>query len=135
MVEHTGSELVKVVVGNEQDRALTASVVQSMDAISERLARADEFNAAVVAALTQLGATPPVVNVPAPHIDVNVPAPEVTVEAAQITVEAPQVTVEAAKAPEVTVQPNIVLPASQRTVTFERDPLTREVTKAEVTEV
>lgn len=128
-----GSELVKVVVGNEQDRALTASVVQSMDAISERLARADEFNAAVVAALQQLGATPPVVNVPAPQIDVNVPPAEVKVEP-QITVEAPQVTVEAAPVPEVTVNPNIMLPPVTKTVTFERDPLTREVTSAEVTE-
>lgn len=118
------------------DEALTASVMQQMERMSERQARTDE---ALVAALQAIGARDPVVNVHAAPITieptpVTVQAPNVTVESPTVNVEAPSVNVEA---PSVTVQPadvNVTLPERQKTVTFERDPLTQQVTRAEVTE-
>jgi phage baseplate assembly protein gpV len=108
--------------------ALTAAV---MERIAERQSLTDQ---ALVAALEAIGTRESVVNVhpvvePTP---VTVEAPHVTVEAPHITVEAPAVNVPAAQ---ITVQPaNVMLPERSKTVTFERDPLTQQVTKAEVVE-
>lgn len=118
------------------DEALTASVMQQMERMSERQARTDQ---ALVAALEAIGAKESVVNVHAAPITVNptpvnVEAPNVTVESPTVNVEAPNVSV---AAPAVTVKPadvNVTLPERQKTVTFERDPLTQQVTRAEVTE-
>lgn len=128
--EEKSSELVKIVVGNEQDRALTASVVHSIDAISERLAATEEMSRAMVAALQTMGQ--PII---------NVPTPSVTVEPAQVTVEVPEVTITppdvnvTVDAPQVSVHPQIVVeqPQTTKTITFERD-LSGRVTQAEVVE-
>jgi hypothetical protein len=120
------SELVKIEIG---DQALTAALVQKMDAMSERQA---ETERALVAALHAIGTRDSVVNVEAPSVTVEpavwtVEAPHVIVESPTVNVEAPNVTVES---PDV----NVVLPERQKTITFERDPLTQQVTSADVVE-
>lgn len=127
-VSAAASELVKIEIGKENE-ALTASVLAQMEKMSEREA---QTQAALVAALHAIGTRSPEVHVAAPNVDVA--APNVTVESPAVTVEAPNVTVEAAAAPNVTVHPEINLPSPSKTVTFERDPLTGQVSKAEVTE-
>lgn len=120
------SELVNITIGNE---ALTSSLMMQMERMSERQTATDQ---ALVAALQAIGERDPVVNVhPSP---VTVEPANITVEQPAITVEQPAITVEA---PNIVVQPadvNVTLPERQKTVTFERDPLTNQVTKAEVTE-
>lgn len=118
------------------DTALAASVARQMEWMSERQARTDD---ALIATLQALGNREPVVNIHASPIAIEPTA--VTVTPTPITVEAPNVTVEAATVnvppTQVTVQPadvNVTLPERQKTVTFERDPLTQQVTKAEVVE-
>lgn len=113
------SELVKIVVGNEQDRALTASVVQALEATNGRLEQTERMALSLAAALEQMAQPPaPVVNVTTP--DVHVPPAQVTVEAPQITVQPADVIV---PAPNITVHPEITLPAQNvtKTVTMERD--------------
>jgi hypothetical protein len=126
------SRVVKIEIPT--DEALTASVMQQMERMSERQARTDQ---ALVAALEAIGAKENIVNVHSAPITVN-PTP-VNVEAPNVTVEAPTVNVPPTTvnvaAPNVTVKaPDVVLPERQKTVTFERDPLTQQVTRAEVTE-
>lgn len=121
------SELVKIEIGKE-NVALTASLMERMDAMSQREALTTE---ALVAALHAISTKEHVINVEA------APTPSVTVEAAppaevKVDVHVPEQTLELK--PEISFSPEIHLPASQKTVTFERDPLTREVTKAEVVE-
>lgn len=122
-----GSELVKIEIGKENE-ALTASVLQQLEKMS---ARESETQQALVAALHAIGTRSPVVNVEAPNVDVA--APNVNVEPPAVTVEAPEVTVQA---PNVSITPdiNVHLPSSSRTVTFERDPLSGQVTQAKVEE-
>lgn len=122
-----GSELVKIEIGKENE-ALTASVLQQLEKMSAREA---ETQQALVAALHAIGTRSPVVNVEAPNVDVA--APNVNVEPPAVTVEAPEVTVQA---PNVSITPdiNVHLPSSSRTVTFERDPLSGQVTQAKVEE-
>ena len=104
------SELVRIEVG---DQALTASLLERMEQMSQREALTTE---ALVAALHAIGTRNPVVNVEAP------PAPNVTVEApppAEVNVHLPE-----QAAPNVTVNPEIVLPEkrdTKRTVAFLRD--------------
>lgn len=96
------------------------------------MAAEKEERAALVAALSAIGQ--PVINVAAPEVTVEAaPAPEVKVEVAApaVTVQQPDIQV---AAPNVTVRPEINMPSSSKTVTFERDPLTGQVSKAEVTE-
>ena len=124
------TELVGLILKDEREKSLTASLAQSMDAIAERMAAEKMERSALVAALSQIGQ--PVINVPAPEIHVDVPTPEVKVD-----VQAPEVTVNVPEAkfeiptPEVTV--NVEAPASTRTVTFERD-VTGRLSKAEIAE-
>jgi hypothetical protein len=119
------SELVNITIGNE---ALTSSLMMQMERMSERQTATDQ---ALVAALQAIGERESVVNV--------APA-SVTVEQPSITVESPTVNVEpvfTVEAPQVTVLPadvNVVLPERQKTVTFERDPLTNQVTSADIVE-
>jgi hypothetical protein len=124
------TELVGLLLKDDRERSLVASVAESQAMMQQQQT---EDRQALIAALGRMGS--PVVNVPAPEVTVNVPAAEVnfTVPPAEVTVNVPDVHVSVA-APEVTVRPEIVLPSSQKTVTFERDPLTQQVTKAEVTE-
>lgn len=125
------SRVVKIEIPT--DEALTASVMQQMERMSERQARTDQ---ALVAALQAIGEREHVVNVHSSPITVE--PPTVNVEAPNVTVESPTVNVEPAQitvaAPDVTVRPNIVMPSVSKTVTFERDPLTGQVERAEVTE-
>jgi hypothetical protein len=124
-VSHKSSELVKIEVG---DQALTASLMERMDAMSQREALTTE---ALVAALHAIGTREPVVNVEA------APAPNVTVEAAPPAEVKVDVHVPEQAAPQVHLSPEIHLPESApvtKTVTFERDPLTGQVSKAEVNE-
>lgn len=124
-VTPNASELVKIEIGKENE-ALTASLLERMEAMDLRAA---ETQQALVAALHAIGTRSPVVNVAAPEVSVE--APNVTVEPPAVTIEAPEVTVEA---PNVTVEPQIHLPSTQKTVTFERDPLSGQVTQARVQE-
>lgn len=126
------AELVGLLLKDEREKSLVASMADSQSLISQQLSEAREDRQALVAALGRMGA--PTINLPAPEVNVNVPpaeinftapAPEVTVNvpAAEVTVNSPDVNV-TVEAP----------PSAQKTVTFERDPLTHQVTKAEVTE-
>ncbi len=95
---------------------------------------AREERQALVAALGRMGS--PVINLPEPNVTVNVPETQVSVNvpAAQVNVAVPDVHVNV-PAPQVTVRPEIHLPPTpEKKVTFERDPLTREITRAEVSE-
>ena len=130
------AEIMALLLREEKERSLVASVAESQSLISQQFAEAQAERQALVAALGRMGS--PTINLPAPEVNVNVPAAEVnfTVPPAEVnvTVESPTVHVPAAQ---ITVQPadvNVVLPERQKTVTFERDPLTQQVTKAEVTE-
>lgn len=129
---NTTGELVKIVVGNEQDRALTASVVQALEATNGRLEQTERMALSLAAALEQMAQpSAPVVNVTSPDVHVDVPPAQVTVEAPQITVQPPEITVQA---PDVQVYPEIHLPSSKRRVEFTRDILTDRLTSAEITE-
>lgn len=127
------AELVNLLLKDDRERSLTASIAQSQESIAEHLRQTQEERQALVAALAQIGN--PTINVaPADvQVDVNVPPAEVRVEAAQIHLPAPEVTVQAAAAPNVTVTPEIILPSPTKTITFERD-FDGRVTKADVTE-
>ena len=121
-------ELVKVIVGNDHD-ALTASMLERLDAMAMSQA---ETQQALVAALHAIGTRSPEVHVAAPNVDVA--APNVTVEAArpaEINVHVPK---QQPADVNVTVTPEITLPSANKTVTFERDILTGQVTKADVVE-
>ncbi len=116
----------------------TVLVAAVMERMSDRQAHTDQ---ALIAALEAIGARDPVVNFHAPPITVE-PTP-VTVEAPHVTVEAPKVQVDGATvyvpAAQVTVAPpavnvDVIVPERQKTITFERDPLTQQVTKADVVE-
>jgi hypothetical protein len=99
-----------------------------MERMTERQAKTDE---ALIAALHAIGTRNPVVNVEQPAISVE--APNVTVEPPTVNVQAPEVTI----TPELTVTPEITvsMPESKpKVVTFERDPLTGNLSRAEVNE-
>lgn len=127
------AELVGMILKDEREKSLTASLAQSMDAIAERMASEKAERTALVAALSQIGQ--PVINVETPEVTVNVPPAEVRVDvpAAEVTVNTPEVRVDV-PAPQVTVRPEINLPSSSKTFTFERDAITGQIAKAEVTE-
>ena len=127
------AELVGLILKDEREKSLTASLSQTMEAISPRMLLEKEERGALVAALSAIGQ--PVINVETPEVTVNVPPAEVRVDvpAAEVTVNTPEVRVDV-PAPNITVRPEINLPSAQKTVTFERDPLTGQVSKAEVTE-
>lgn len=123
-------ELVRIEIGKEHD-ALIASLSERMEA-SE--IRNQETAMALVAALQQIGLREPVFNVEAPNVTVEPAA--ITVEQPEITVNTPEVTVQAAAAPNVTVNPEIVLPATDpksKSITFVRD-FSGRVEGAEITE-
>jgi len=68
--------------------------------------------------------------------DITVEQPAITVEQPSINVQPPEVKVQV-EPPNVSVNPEIHMPQAApitKTVTFERDPLTDLVSKAEVTE-
>ncbi len=128
------AQLVGMILKDEREKSLTASLAQSMASISERQEAEREERAALVAALSTIGQ--PVINLPAPQITVEAaPTPEVKVEVAapEVTVQPPEIKIEVA-APEVTVRPEITMPSSSKTITFERDPLTGMVSSADVVE-
>ena len=127
------SELVGLLLKDEREKSLVASMADSQSLISQQLHEAREDRQALVAALSRMGS--PTINVPAPEVNVHVPQTQVDVHvpASEVTVNVPDVNV-SVDAPQVTVRPQINLPSVQKTVTFERDPLTQQVTKAEVTE-
>jgi hypothetical protein len=126
-------ELVTMMARMAEEKALVASAAQARE--EQQRAEAQLERQALVAALGRIGQ--PVINLPAqaaPEVNVNVPPAEVnfTVPAAEISVNVPpaEVTVHS---PDVNVTVEAPAPL-QKTVTFERDPLTHEVVKAEVTE-
>lgn len=128
-VKPPSSELVRIEIGKEHD-SLIASLSDRMEAMTQQQA---ETQLALVAALQSIGLRDPVVNVEAPNVTVESP---ITVEQPDITVHTPEVTVQAAAPPNVTVNPEIVLPASDtksKTVTFVRD-FSGRVEGAEITE-
>ncbi len=124
------AELVGLLMKDDREKSLVASMVDSQ---AQARLEAAEDRRALVAALQTLGS--PVVNVPAPEVTVNVPESQinVTVPESVVNVTVPDVHVNV-PAPNVTVRPEIVMPSAQKTVTFERDPLTEQITRAEVTE-
>ncbi len=128
------SELVGLLLRDEREKSLVASMADSQAEIVRQNQEAREKRHALVAALTRMGS--PVINLPEPVVNVNVPAHETTVNvpAPEVTVNVPDVKVEVA-APQVTVRPEIVMPSpAQKTVEHERDPLTREIIRSTVTE-
>jgi hypothetical protein len=129
------AEILALLARDQQEKSLVASMAESQSIARQEAAQDRQ---ALVAALEAIGAKDPVINVHTPAITVEPTpvtlSPMITVEQPAITVEAPNVNVPAAQ---ITVQPadvNVVLPERTKTVTFERDPLTHEVTSAEVTE-
>ena len=131
--EKRGTELVKIEIGKEHD-ALIASLSDRMEAMA---IREQETQRALVAALQQMGLRDPVVHVDAPNVNVEQPA--ITVEAAPPAEVKVDVHVPEQAAPQVHLSPEIHLPETQptpaqKTITFERDPLTGQVSKAEVNE-
>jgi len=129
------TELVGKMLKEDRERTLIASVAESQSMIARQMFDSHHDRRALVAALERIGQ--PIVNMPPAEVTVNVPPAEVnfTVPPAEVTVNVPDVHVKV-DAPQVTVRPNITVeaPSVQKTVTFERDPLTHEVIKAEVTE-
>ncbi len=130
------AEILALLAREQQEKSLVASVAEQQTLISQQFADAAAERQALVAALGRMGS--PTINVPAAEVNVHVPPAEVnfTVPPAEVnvTVEPATVNVPAAQ---ITVQPadvNVTIPERQKTVTFERDPLTFQVTKAEVTE-
>jgi hypothetical protein len=126
------AELVEIILNEEREKHLTASLTRAMDVLAQRMESEKEERTALVAAISQI--SNPVVHVAAPEITVEAaPTPEVKVEVAapEVTIQPPDINV---AAPEVTVRPQFNLPQRSKTVTFERDPLTNQVTKAEVVE-
>lgn len=129
------TELVGLILKDERERSLIASLATSMEEISTSMKGQHAERTALVAALENVSA--PVVNLPAPIVNVE---PQVTVEPPSVTVT-PEITVQAAEitipAPEVHVHPEVTVQIPEpkpRTVTFERDPLTGSLAKAEVRE-
>jgi hypothetical protein len=128
------AQLVGLILKDEREKSLTASLATTMDAISQRMASEKEERGALVAALSTIGQ--PVINVDVAPADVkvDVPTPQVTVEAAQVNVPAPEVKVQVdVPAPNVTVRPEITMPSQTKTITFERD-YDGRLSKAEVIE-
>ena len=126
------TELVGLLLKDDRERSLVASLAESQ---ALQLSEARQDRQALVAALERIGS--PVINVDTPEVTVHVPPAEVRVDvpAPEVTVNMPEIRVDV-PAPQVTVRPEITVeaPATQKTVTFERDPLTQQVTRAEVTE-
>ena len=128
------AQLVGLILKDEREKSLTASLSQTMDAISQRMDSDKEERTALVAALSTIGQ--PVINVaPADvKVDVEVPTPQVTVEAAQITVQPAEVNVPPAQ---ITFSPEITVPTPAqnvtKTVTMERD-YDGRLTQMQVTE-
>ena len=127
-------ELVAMIARAAEEKALTASAAQERE--EQQRVEIQAERQALVAALGRMGS--PTINLPPAEVNVTVPPAEVnfTVPPAEVnvTVEAAQVHVPAAQ---ITVQPadvNVTLPERSKTVTFERDPLTHEVTRADVVE-
>jgi hypothetical protein len=130
------AEIMALLLREEKERSLVASVAESQSLISQQFVEAQQERQALVAALGRMGS--PVINLP--EMNVTVPAAEVnvTVPPAEVNVNVPpaDVTVNVPAA-NITVKPadvNVTIPERQKTVTFERDPLTQQVTRAEVTE-
>lgn len=124
-------ELVTMVARMAEEKALVASAAQARE--EQQRAEAQLERQALVAALGRIGQ--PVINLPAPaapEVNVHVPPAEVNFTAPEVNVNVPpaEVTV---NSPDVNVTVEAPQPV-QKTVTFERDPLTHEVVKAEVTE-
>ena len=123
MPEASKSELVKIEVGGGQSDALTASVLQALGITNKRLEESEQLTLNLVAALQSISERESVVNVTTPEVKVDVPPAQVTVQPADVRVEAPNVT----------VYPEITVPAQTKTITFERD-FDGRVTKADVRE-
>lgn len=130
------AEVMALLLREEKERSLVASVAESQTLISRQFEEAALERQALVAALGRMGS--PTINLPPAEVNVNLPPAEVSVNVppaeVSVTVEAAQVHVPATQ---VTVQPaevNVTLPDRQKTVTFERDPLTQQVTRADVVE-
>jgi hypothetical protein len=122
----------------ERDEALVASI----GAVSERLQSTEELMGQVVEALAKVvdaqnvdrqafqdaltaaanrpEPEPPVVNITIPEIIVPTPTVNVHVPKTKLLVPAPVV--------------NVQLPGTKRTVKFDRDPLTGQVSQAEIEE-
>lgn len=130
------AEIMALLLREEKERSLVASVAESQTLISQQFAEAQQERQALVAALGRMGS--PTINLPPAEVNVNVPPAEVNVNVppaeVNVTVQPPTVNVPAAQ---ITVQPadvNVSLPERSKTVTFERDPLTQQVTRADVVE-
>jgi hypothetical protein len=130
------AEILALLARDQQEKSLVASVAEHQNLISQQFQEAAAERQALVAALGRMGS--PTINLPAAEVNVHVPPAEVnfTVPPAEINISVPDVNVNVPPA-NITVQPsdvNIQMPERTKTVTFERDPLTHEVTSAEVTE-
>ncbi len=130
------AEILALLARDQQEKSLVASVAEHQNLISQQFQEAAAERQALVAALGRMGS--PTINLPPSEINISVPPADVmvTVPPAEVnvTVEQPEINI---PAPQITVQPSdvtVTLPERTKTVTFERDPLTHEVTSAEVVE-
>ncbi len=130
------AEILALLARDQQEKSLVASVAEHQNLISQQFQEAAAERQALVAALGRMGS--PTINLPPSEVNVHVPPASVsfTAPAPEVTVNVPE-TVVNVPAAQITVQPadvNISMPERTKTVTFERDPLTHEVTSAEVIE-
>lgn len=87
------AELVGLLLKDEREKSLVASMADSQSLISQQLHEAREDRQALVAALGRMGS--PTIHVPAPEVNVHVPQAQVDVHvpAAEVTVNVPDVNV------------------------------------------
>lgn len=129
------AEIMALLLREEKERSLVASIADQQELMVQRMQQDQEERMALVAALGRMGS--PTINIPAqaaPEVNVHVPPAEVnfTVPPAEVNVHVPPAEINFS-APDVNVTVEAP-PSVQKTVTFERDPLTQQVTRADVVE-
>lgn len=133
MMSQVQAEIIALLMREEKERSLVASVAENQELLAQRMQQDQEERMALVAALGRMGS--PTIHIPAqaaPEVTVHVPPAEVNFTAPEVNVHVPPAAV-TVNSPDVNVTVEAAPPV-QKTVTFERDPLTQQVVKAEVTE-
>ena len=111
--------LVALTFRQERNEELMGRMVNVLAALNERSdSEREELRAALTAATARPDPEPPIVNitVPEPVVTVNVPE-------ARVQVTTPQPVV------------NVTIPPAKREIKFERDPMSGQITNAEVVEL
>ncbi len=128
------AKIMALLLDEEKERSLVASVAEQQSMMAQQFAEAQQERMALVAALGRMGS--PTINLPPAEVNVHVPPAEVnfTVPPAEVNVTVEPATVNVPAAQMQPADVNVTLPERTRTVTFEHDPLTERVTKAEIVE-